>query len=949
MSAELLAAFKVAAETPGKDENGKDLYVAEILDLIIENKQDFLVGENGADFDKLDLRGGRQEAIAMGLHELKDFFGDFEDFGDLTDALDRQIVVEFAKHEFIVNVRSARSENPAKDLVDVLQEHILVLNDHRQDLIEEWSAVQNNDKVAARVAQLKAENYTLRLEALNARLNDDEFLAALSAQFKLNTGDYPGIVGLTNALDAAGDAVDVVYAINSAIDGTDAITTIKAKATELGLSAGALDKLAQLPDNAGREKAIGLGVNEIRDLFGDYTDPADIKTAVEHQIDVEFAKHQFIKSFEEADTAGEVAEVLLGAGVATLNDHRKGLIDAWDDSNLQAVKNRVAELKGEHYTLALAALEARIADTDGGGFRENLSTIFAEIRRPESYVSIVELIKDLDEAGDTVDARYAFNSADTDLEALQAINRHIEDLLSEDHFAKLEILPNGEGREKAIGLGVNEVRNLFGHFDTVEEITAEVEKQIDVEFAKYELIKAIDDAADVTAMVTALQKVIAVNTDRQKLIEDWSEVENNPAVAARVAQLRSETYTKALKGVADRLGNTEFVAALAQHLLDERTENGGKFYSVIKITNAMAEAVGEINVDPTAPGTKTVTINEDTSSAAVDIEAEDLDGDDLTYTIKDTAKPQKGTVTFDQANGTFTYKPAANMTGIDTFIIVVSDGNGGTAEQTVTVNITAVNDTPWDIALSNAQLAENSKAGTEVGKLTGSDYDGDALTFTLLDNAGGRFTLDAATGVLKVANDYALDFEQAASHTVKVQVKDAAGTTYEESFTIGVTDVAGETVTGTATADVIEGGAGKDVFNGGLGNDKIAGGLGNDTLTGGKGKDTFVFDSKLGTSSTDRKVNFDTIKDFSVKDDSLYLDNAIFKKLGSGTEAKPKQLSKSFFTIGDKAQDKNDYIIYNNKTGVLSYDADGSGKGKAVEFAQLSKNLKLTEKDFFVI
>ena len=88
--------------------------------------------------------------------------------------------------------------------------------------------------------------------------------------------------------------------------------------------------------------------------------------------------------------------------------------------------------------------------------------------------------------------------------------------------------------------------------------------------------------------------------------------------------------------------------------------------------------------------------------------------------------------------------------------------------------------------------------------------------------------------------------------------------------------------------DVLVGGVGKDVFNGGLGNDKLSGGLGNDMLTGGKGKDVFVFDTKLGTSSTDRKVNFDTIKDFSVKDDSLYLDNAIFKKLGSGTATKPE-------------------------------------------------------------
>ncbi|MBQ0820541.1 calcium-binding protein [Microvirga sp. HBU67558] len=136
---------------------------------------------------------------------------------------------------------------------------------------------------------------------------------------------------------------------------------------------------------------------------------------------------------------------------------------------------------------------------------------------------------------------------------------------------------------------------------------------------------------------------------------------------------------------------------------------------------------------------------------------------------------------------------------------------------------------------------------------------------------------------------------------------------------------------------------------GSSGDDSINGAHGNDTLTGGTGKDKFVFNTKLGTSKTDRKVNFDKITDFSVKNDSIWLDNAIFKKLGAGSGSHPKQLKADYFNVGGRAADKNDFILYNKKTGILSYDADGSGKGKAVEFAQLAKNLKLTEKDFFVV
>jgi Ca2+-binding RTX toxin-like protein len=159
-----------------------------------------------------------------------------------------------------------------------------------------------------------------------------------------------------------------------------------------------------------------------------------------------------------------------------------------------------------------------------------------------------------------------------------------------------------------------------------------------------------------------------------------------------------------------------------------------------------------------------------------------------------------------------------------------------------------------------------------------------------------------------------------------------------------------DTVNGLAGDDYLDGGPGKDRVLGGLGHDTVNGGYGNDVLYGQTGGDAFMFDAKLGTARTDRKVNFDKVADFNVKADSFWLDNAVFKKLGGkGSEDHPAKLKKAFFTIGDHAQDKNDYLIYDSKTGVLSYDADGSGAKAAVEFAKLKKDLKLSYHDFFVI
>ena len=149
---------------------------------------------------------------------------------------------------------------------------------------------------------------------------------------------------------------------------------------------------------------------------------------------------------------------------------------------------------------------------------------------------------------------------------------------------------------------------------------------------------------------------------------------------------------------------------------------------------------------------------------------------------------------------------------------------------------------------------------------------------------------------------------------------------------------------GGAGLDRLLGGAGSDKLYGGADADKLWGGLGNDVLTGGKGKDTFVFDTK-----PNRKSNLDKIVDFNVKDDTIFLDNKYMPKLGKGTALKPGKLNKAFFTIGDKAKDKNDYLVYNAKKGILYYDVDGSGSKAAVELAILKKGLKMTYKDFFII
>ncbi|MGF1623260.1 MAG: cadherin repeat domain-containing protein, partial [Alphaproteobacteria bacterium] len=93
-------------------------------------------------------------------------------------------------------------------------------------------------------------------------------------------------------------------------------------------------------------------------------------------------------------------------------------------------------------------------------------------------------------------------------------------------------------------------------------------------------------------------------------------------------------------------------------------------------------------------------------------------------------------------------------------------------------------DTAADLVL------ETAVNGTPVGitaRATDSDSF-DSVTYSLSDDAGGRFAIDATTGVITVADGSLLDYETATSHTVTVLATSTDGSTSTESFTINLTD-----------------------------------------------------------------------------------------------------------------------------------------------------------------
>ena len=125
------------------------------------------------------------------------------------------------------------------------------------------------------------------------------------------------------------------------------------------------------------------------------------------------------------------------------------------------------------------------------------------------------------------------------------------------------------------------------------------------------------------------------------------------------------------------------------------------------------------------------------------------------------------------------------------FSYVLEDTDGDQSSANFAVTITAP--LPDDISLSAAVIDENSAIGTVIGSFTAysdgislNDLYGNAGQFSLINNTGGMFAINAAGQLVVNAN---LDYEANATPSVTVQITDRDGQTYNETFTINVNDV----------------------------------------------------------------------------------------------------------------------------------------------------------------
>ena len=141
------------------------------------------------------------------------------------------------------------------------------------------------------------------------------------------------------------------------------------------------------------------------------------------------------------------------------------------------------------------------------------------------------------------------------------------------------------------------------------------------------------------------------------------------------------------------------------------------------------ESTSSTNNHPPVAADDSYSTNEDTTLtvAASGVLSNDIDADNNSLTATIVSSTSHGTLTLN-SNGGFTYTPAANYNGADSFTYKANDGTADSNVATVSITVTSVNDVP----VVNNQSVTTAEDTAKSITLTGTDVEGSPLTFSVV-------------------------------------------------------------------------------------------------------------------------------------------------------------------------------------------------------------------------
>ena len=133
--------------------------------------------------------------------------------------------------------------------------------------------------------------------------------------------------------------------------------------------------------------------------------------------------------------------------------------------------------------------------------------------------------------------------------------------------------------------------------------------------------------------------------------------------------------------------------------------------------------------------------------ASITLNASDVDGDSLTYSI--VSNPTHGTVSL--SGNTATYTPSANYNGNDSFTFKATDAHANSNVATVHITVTVDNDAP---VANGDSITVVEDSTNNLITLIATDADGDSLIYTVTQPSHGTVSLNGNNATYTPSANY---------------------------------------------------------------------------------------------------------------------------------------------------------------------------------------------------
>ncbi|MFN2588456.1 MAG: cadherin domain-containing protein [Actinomycetota bacterium] len=256
-----------------------------------------------------------------------------------------------------------------------------------------------------------------------------------------------------------------------------------------------------------------------------------------------------------------------------------------------------------------------------------------------------------------------------------------------------------------------------------------------------------------------------------------------------------------------------------------------------------------------------------------------------TFTDQDAGQTHTFAITGGNTGGAFQINPGtgeitvADTSDVDfetnpTFNLTVEVTDDGSPNQsgsnTVTVNLTNVNESPTDIFLNDTSVAENASINTVVGTISGSDPDaGDSgnLVFSFASGTGdtdnARFNIGPSNSL---RTSEVFDKETQGPFSIRLRATDGGNLQFDEVFSITIDDVNEPPDVNADTFTIAENSANGTSVGTATFTDPDAGQTHSFSITGGNTGGAFQIDSSTGaiTVADANDLDFETNPTFGL-------------------------------------------------------------------------------------